>query len=100
MGIFEFLIATVPVVLFFSVPLYAINSRHKQKTQKLEIMKIQEEKELERLRQENFVIENKQMQLELDRMKEERAKGRLEDDRGSRWLIQDTEEKTTEKNPS
>ncbi|GAB3066062.1 hypothetical protein ACFOU0_12780 [Salinicoccus sesuvii] len=100
MGIFEFLIATVPVVLFFSIPLYAINISHKQKQQKLEIRKIQEEKALEQIRQENFLIENKQMQLELDRMKAEREKGRLEDDRASRWLIQDTEEKKTEKNPS
>ncbi|MCG1010207.1 hypothetical protein J4760_09250 [Salinicoccus sp. ID82-1] len=100
MGVFEFLIATVPVVLFFSVPLYAINLRHKQKSQKLDIMKIQEEKELEQLRQENFIIENKQMQLELDRMKEERERQRLEDGRDSRWLIQDTEDRMADKKPS
>ncbi|MFC3420308.1 hypothetical protein ACFOLA_13150 [Salinicoccus hispanicus] len=100
MGIFEFLIATVPVVLFFSIPLYAINRDYKKKQQKLEIRKLQEEKELEQLRQENFMIENKHMQLELDRMKEERERQRYEDGRESRWLIHDTEEKTADKKPS
>lgn len=100
MGIFEFLVTIVPVALFFSIPLYAINVGHRQKKEKLEIRRLQEEKELERLRQENFLLENKHMQLELDRMKEENGQRRLDESRESRWLIKDTTEENKEKNPS
>lgn len=100
MGILEFLVTIVPVALFFSIPLYAINVGHRQKKEKLEIRRLQEEKELERLRQENFLLENKHMQLELDRMKEEREQRRLEDARESHWLIKDTKDEMTEKKTS
>ncbi|WP_271398507.1 hypothetical protein [Salinicoccus roseus] len=100
MGIFEFLVTIIPVALFFSIPLYAINVGHRQKKEKLEIRRLQEEKELERLRQENFLLENKHMQLELDRMKEESGQRRLDESRESRWLIKDTDEENKEKKTS
>ncbi|WP_462419905.1 hypothetical protein [Salinicoccus sp. Marseille-QA3877] len=93
MGILEFLVATVPVVLFFAVPLYAIKRRSDQKDDRLKIDHIREQKELEEVRQENYLLENKQMRIELDKIKEERAlkesNGRKED----RWLIEESKER-------
>ena len=93
MGIFEFLIATVPVVLFFSVPLYAIKRRSDQKEDRLKIDHIREQKELESIRQENYMLENKQMRIELDKIKEERALKANNTQREDKWLIEETKER-------
>lgn len=93
MGIFEFLIATVPVVLFFSVPLYAIKRRSDQKEDRLKIDHIREQKELESIRQENYMLENKQMRIELDKIKEERALKANNTQREDKWLIEETRER-------
>lgn len=93
MGIFEFLIATVPVVLFFSVPLYAIKRRSDQKEDRLKIDHIREQKELESIRQENYLLENKQMRIELDQIKEKRALKENNNQREDKWLIEETKER-------
>lgn len=93
MGIFEFLIATVPVALFFSVPLYAIKRRSDQKDDRLKIDHIREQKELEEVRQENYLLENKQMRIELDKIKEERALKEQSSQKKGRWLIEESKER-------
>ena len=93
MGIFEFLIATVPVALFFSVPLYAIKRRSDQKDDRLKIDHIREQKELEQDRQENYLLENKQMRIELDKIKEERALKERNGQKNDRWLIEESKER-------
>lgn len=91
MGFFEFLIATVPVILFFSIPLYAIKRGSDQKDEKLRIKQLKEEKELEMLRQENYLLENKQMRLELDQIKEQRALKEESRQKKDKWLIHDSD---------
>lgn len=93
MGILEFLVATVPVVLFFAVPLYAIKRRSDQKDDRLKIDHIREQKELEQVRQENYLLENKQMRLELDKIKEERVLKESNGHREDRWLIEESKER-------
>jgi len=89
MSILEFLVATIPVIMVFSIPLYAINRTFNQKDKKLELKELEEKKELEKIKQENYLLENKQMQLELNKIKEEREKMYVEDDKKDRWLIED-----------
>ncbi len=93
MGFFEFLVATVPVILFFSIPLYAIKRGSDQKDEKLKIRQLEEEKELEMLKQENYLLENKQMRLELDHIKEQRALKEKNRGKDEKWLIHDSEDK-------
>lgn len=93
MGFFEFLIATVPVILFFSIPLYAIKRGSDQKDEKLRIKQLKEEKELEMLKQENYLLENKQMRLELDQIREQRSLKEENRRKEGKWLIQDSEDK-------
>lgn len=96
MGFFEFLIATVPVILFFSIPLYAIKRGSDQKDEKLRIKQLKEEKELEMLRQENYLLENKQMRLELDQIKEQRALKEESRQKKDKWLIHDSDSEDKE----
>lgn len=92
MGILEFFAAVIPVVMVFSIPLYAIGRSFKQKDRKMELKKAQELKEVERLKQENYILENKQMQHELDRLKEDREQERLDKEKEDRWLIGETKD--------
>lgn len=56
--------------------------------QKLEYKKMHEERRLEEIKQENFLLENESMRQELERIREERK--RLEGTAGSgRWLIEE-----------
>ncbi|WP_020007025.1 hypothetical protein [Salinicoccus albus] len=97
MGFFEFLVAFVPSVLIFTIPLYAIGRSFKQKDKRLELKKAEELKELERLKQENYILENRQMQHELDKLKAERAQERLDDGKADRWLIAETKDRETQR---
>lgn len=89
MGVLEFLVATIPVIMVFSIPLYAIRRTFNQKDKKLKLKELEEQKGLEKIRQENYLIENKQMQLELDKMKKDREKLDSMESRKDRWLIED-----------
>ncbi len=93
MGILEFLVATVPVALFFAVPLYAIKRRSDQKDERLKVDHMREQKELEQVRQENYLLENKQMRIELDKIKEERILKESDDQKKDRWLIEESKER-------
>lgn len=56
--------------------------------QKLEHKTMQEERRLEEIKQENFLLENESMRQELERIREERK--RLESTAGGgRWLIEE-----------
>src|SRR5690625_1471917 len=96
MVFFEFLIATVTVILFFSIPLYAIKRGSEQKDDKLRIKQMKEEKELEMLKQENYLLENKQMRLELDQIKEQRALKAESRRKEDKWLIHDSDSEDEE----
>ena len=52
---------------------------------------MKEEKELEMLRQENYLLENKQMRLELDQIKEQRALKEESRQKKDKWLIHDSD---------
>ncbi len=56
--------------------------------QKLEYKKMHEERRLEEIKQENYLLENESMRQELERIREERK--RLESTAGGgRWLIEE-----------
>lgn len=54
---------------------------------------MKEEKELEMLKQENYLLENKQMRLELDQIREQRTLKEGSRRKEDKWLIQDSEDK-------
>lgn len=58
----------VAVIMIFSIPIIAIVTDHFQNQAKLKHKMIKEELELEKLKQENYLIETEKMRLELERM--------------------------------
>jgi hypothetical protein len=60
---------TITVVMVFSIPIIAIVASHFQKQSKLKRDMIKDELELERLKQQNFLLETEKMKLELEQMK-------------------------------
>jgi hypothetical protein len=60
-------IAIVGIVM--SVPITAIITDYKRKTIKIRAEVIRDEIELERLRQQNFMIETEKMKFELEKLK-------------------------------
>lgn len=60
-------IAIVGIVI--SVPITAIITDYKRKTIKIRAEVVRDEIELERLRQQNFMIETEKMKIELDKLK-------------------------------
>jgi hypothetical protein len=98
MGIFEFLFFTSLVLIGggVSIPLYAMKRGYNQSDQKLEIRKMVEQRKLEQIKQDNYLLENKSMALELEQIKQERElreQKALENKENRRWLIEDKEEK-------
>lgn len=98
MGIFEFLFFTALVLIGggVSIPLYAMKRGYNQSDQKLEIRKMVEQRKLEQIKQDNYLLENKSMALELEQIKQERElreQKALESKENRRWLIEDKEEK-------
>ena len=59
---------TVAVVMVFSIPIIAIVTSHFQKQTKTKHKMIQDQIELEKLKQENYLIETQKMRLELEQM--------------------------------
>ena len=51
------------------VPIIAILTEHKQKTAKISGELIRDEIELEKLKQQNFIIETEKMKIELEKMR-------------------------------
>lgn len=68
---------------------------HKRSMEKIKLKHIDKEIELQRLKQENYLLENEEMRIVLDRIKEDNR--RLETDKESPWLIQETRERQLEK---
>lgn len=92
---FEPIIGMIAVVMSLGIPLYAIKRSYDSSDSKRQLKHVKEEQELEKLRQENFLLENKHMELELEKIKTDR---KLRDEISTnrerdRWLIEDKEHK-------
>ena len=57
------------VAIVMCVPITAILTDYKRKTMKFKADMVREEIELEKVRQQNFIIETEKMKLELEQMK-------------------------------
>ncbi|TVT27815.1 hypothetical protein FO441_08910 [Salinicoccus cyprini] len=66
--------------------------KHKRKMEQIRVDVLNKEIELEQLRQENYLLENRSMLEELEKI---RAENRLsyEKDENRRWLIEETKTK-------
>ena len=98
MGVFEFLFFTALVLIGggVSIPLYAMKRGYNQSDQKLEIRKMVEQRKLEQIKQDNYLLENKSMALELEQIKEERElreQKAIDAKENRRWLIENKKEK-------
>lgn len=51
------------------VPIVAIITEHKEKTSRIKAEIIRDEIELEKLKQQNFIVETEKMKLELEKMR-------------------------------
>jgi hypothetical protein len=69
------MIALGIVALVMMVPITGIITEHRVKISKLKNEIIREEMELEKLKQQNFIIETEKMKLELEQMKLGYSKG-------------------------
>mgnify|MGYP001029674945 FL=1 len=97
MGVFEFIFFTSLVTFGFiaSIPLYAMRRGYNQSDEKLEIKKIVEQRKLEQIKQDNYLLENKVMALELEKIKKERElreQKAIDAKENRRWLIEDKKE--------
>lgn len=59
---------TIAVIMVFSIPIIAILTSHFQKQSKIKRDMIKDEIELEKLKQQNYLMETEKLRLELDRM--------------------------------
>ena len=57
------------VALVMAVPITEVITKHKEKTVKIKAEIIRDEIELEKLKQQNFIIETEKMKIELEKMK-------------------------------
>ena len=88
------IVGLAAVILTFTIPLYAIYRGYNQSDDKMELKKMKEQRRLEEIKQENYLLENESMRIELDKIKKENAKKQkaLENKEYNRWLIEETEE--------
>ncbi|WP_240921799.1 hypothetical protein [Jeotgalicoccus sp. S0W5] len=88
------IVGLVAVILTLTIPIYAIYRGYNQSDEKLEIKKMKEQRKLEEIKQENYLLENESMRIELDRIKKENARKQeaLENKENKRWLIEETKE--------
>ena len=68
---------------------------HKKDMELIRLDHIDKEIELERMKQENYLLENEEMRTVLDRIKADNK--RLEVENDNKWLIQETRERQLEK---
>lgn len=61
--------AIIIVAIVMTVPITAIVTDHNRRVVKLKAEFIRDEIELEKLKQQNFIVETEKMKLELERMK-------------------------------
>ncbi|MTD31508.1 hypothetical protein [Planomicrobium sp. YIM 101495] len=64
----------VAVVMIFSIPLTAIITTHSRKQTRLKQSMLADQLELEKVKQENFLIETEKLRLELEQMRLEEPK--------------------------
>lgn len=96
MGFFEVILGLVGlgglgIISIAGVIFYAIRRDFNQEQHRLSIKKMIEERKLEEVRQENYLLENEDMRLELDRIKGERLLEEEKNGKHNRWLIRETE---------
>ncbi|KON89743.1 hypothetical protein AF332_24980 [Sporosarcina globispora] len=65
---------TIAVVMTFSIPIIAILTFHTQRLAKIKHNMIKDEITLEKLKQENYLLETEKMKIELEQMKIEGPK--------------------------
>lgn len=89
------IVGLAAVILTFTVPIYAIYRGYNQSDEKMELKKLKEQRKLEEIKQENYLLENESMRSELAKIKEENAKKQknLQNKEERRWLIEDNDEK-------
>lgn len=95
MGIFDVIMGLVGlggfgILSIAGIAFYAIKKDFGQEKEKLALKKMQEERKLEQIKQENYLLENEDMRLELERIKKERLLTEKKNDK-KRWLIEETE---------
>ena len=88
------IVGLAAVILTFTIPLYAIYRGYNQSDDKMELKKMKEQRRLEEIKQENYLLENESMRIELDKIKKEneRKQKALENTENRRWLIEESEE--------
>lgn len=59
---------TIATIMIFSIPIIAIVTSHFQKQSKTKHKIIQDQIELEKLKQQNYLLETQKMRLELEQM--------------------------------
>ena len=64
------------MAIIMCVPITAIITEHKQKMMKAKREMLSDELELEKLKQQNFIIETEKMKLELEQMKLDYTSGK------------------------
>lgn len=88
------IVGLASVILVFTIPIYAIYRGYNQSDEKLNLKKMKEERRLEEIKQENYLLENESMRRELEKIKAENAKKQkaLDKKENKRWLIEETKE--------
>ncbi|MDW0112789.1 hypothetical protein QT711_06295 [Sporosarcina saromensis] len=64
------------VAVVMCVPITAIITEHQRKMMKIKADMLKEELELERLKQQNFIMETEKLKLELEQMKLDYSSGK------------------------
>ncbi|MEH6944925.1 hypothetical protein [Bacillus sp. JJ722] len=64
------MIGLVAVVLIFSIPIIAIVTNHFEKQAKINREVLKDQIKLEKLKQENFIMETEKLRLELEKMEQ------------------------------
>ncbi len=59
----------ITIIMVFSIPIIAIVTSHFQKQSRIKHDMLKDEIKLEKLKQENYLLETEKMKLEIDRMK-------------------------------
>lgn len=94
MGFFDVIMGIVTlgglgIISLAGVAVYGIRKDYNQEKEKLHLQKMIEERKLEEIRQENYLLENADMRKELEEIRQARLSGER-DDSGKRWLIKET----------
>ncbi|MCG7335611.1 hypothetical protein MHZ95_10000 [Sporosarcina sp. ACRSM] len=72
------LTAVLIVAIVMTVPITAIITDHNRRIAKIKAETVRDEIELEKLKQQNFIVETEKMKLELEKMKLDYTSGQNE----------------------